>query len=387
VSDQDLVYVEVGDQLVELSRSEFAKEIELQRLIASRPDLLSGSQLDPDDPVRWLLVTQEAGIPDCEGGGNRWSVDHLLIDQHGRPTFVEVKRSSDTRIRREVVGQLLEYAANATEFWPMSRIRELASIQHGSEDALDEAVAAFADQSLVNDDGVHPYWARVRENLEQGRVRLLFVADVIPPQLRRIIEFLNDHMGDVDVLGVEIGHYSDGANRAFVPRVVGQTEKARSRKSELRRTTEGRGRTNEVEFLGQLGDSQSAGMVDILREAERRELQVYWGVKGLSIRIVAPRWGGNAASVFYAYPPGANGREHLHLQGYLAHVPATEAAQVRDVFISQGGMTARTKKTLHVDIDADERAGIDAAGSALWAVVDLLMKTSASSDAEREPVA
>ena len=28
------------------------------------------------------------------------------------PTLVEVKRSSDTRIRREVVGQMLDYAAN-----------------------------------------------------------------------------------------------------------------------------------------------------------------------------------------------------------------------------------------------------------------------------------
>jgi hypothetical protein len=28
------------------------------------------------------------------------------------PTLLEVKRSSDTRIRREVVGQMLDYAAN-----------------------------------------------------------------------------------------------------------------------------------------------------------------------------------------------------------------------------------------------------------------------------------
>ena len=47
--------------------------------------------------------------------GGRWLVDRLFLDQDGVPTLVEVKRSSDTRIRREVVGQLLEYAANATK--------------------------------------------------------------------------------------------------------------------------------------------------------------------------------------------------------------------------------------------------------------------------------
>jgi hypothetical protein len=37
-------------------------------------------------------------------------------DAAGVPTLVEVKRSSDTRARREVVAQLLEYAANATAY-------------------------------------------------------------------------------------------------------------------------------------------------------------------------------------------------------------------------------------------------------------------------------
>ena len=39
------------------------------------------------------------------------------------PTLVEVKRSSDTRERREVVGQMLDYAANAVVYWPIETIR------------------------------------------------------------------------------------------------------------------------------------------------------------------------------------------------------------------------------------------------------------------------
>jgi len=40
------------------------------------------------------------------------------LDQDAIPTIVEVKRSTDTRIRREVVGQMLGYAANAVVYCP-----------------------------------------------------------------------------------------------------------------------------------------------------------------------------------------------------------------------------------------------------------------------------
>jgi hypothetical protein len=39
------------------------------------------------------------------------------------PTFVEVKRASDTRARREVVAQMLDYAANGSVFWIPGQLR------------------------------------------------------------------------------------------------------------------------------------------------------------------------------------------------------------------------------------------------------------------------
>jgi len=64
-------------------------------------------------------------IPDREDGSGRWSLDHLFLDQDSIPTLVEVKRSSDTRIRREVVGQILDYAANALVY--RVKIREFGA--------------------------------------------------------------------------------------------------------------------------------------------------------------------------------------------------------------------------------------------------------------------
>jgi hypothetical protein len=40
-------------------------------------------------------VTREAGVPDGDDASDRWSLDHLFLDQDGVPTLVEVKRSSD----------------------------------------------------------------------------------------------------------------------------------------------------------------------------------------------------------------------------------------------------------------------------------------------------
>ena len=119
------IYLREGDGLVPMAEARYDAEDVLQALLADYPDLLAGDQMRPEEPRRWLLVTREAGIPDRDGGGARWSIDHLFIDQDAVPTLVEVKRSTDTRIRREVVGQMLDYAANVVAYWAGGQLREL----------------------------------------------------------------------------------------------------------------------------------------------------------------------------------------------------------------------------------------------------------------------
>jgi hypothetical protein len=118
------------DDFVPMAEAPYDSEDVLQALLAKFPDLLAGDQLAGGDPRRWVLVDRESAVPDEEGGGGRWSVDHLFLDQDAVPTLVEVKRSSDTRIRREVVGQLIDYAANAVVYWPIETLR--ASFEYRS---------------------------------------------------------------------------------------------------------------------------------------------------------------------------------------------------------------------------------------------------------------
>ena len=111
--------------LVELKETLFEKEIDLQEFLTHHPALLAGDQMNSLEPRRFVLVDAQAGITIAEGGADYFSIDHLFIDQDGIPALVEVKRSTDTRLRREVVGQMLDYAANACAHWSVSQLRSM----------------------------------------------------------------------------------------------------------------------------------------------------------------------------------------------------------------------------------------------------------------------
>lgn len=102
------------------------EDTELQRLLEKNPDLLPGDQINPADPRRWLLIKREMPVPDPSTGSKQWSVDFLFADQDARPTFIECKRFNDTRSRREVIAQMLDYAANGHYYWTKDELREFA---------------------------------------------------------------------------------------------------------------------------------------------------------------------------------------------------------------------------------------------------------------------
>lgn len=222
------IFVLSGEELVAMYERPYDSEDLLQTLLAKYPELIAGTDDETGSPRRWLLVKREVGVPDRETGGSRWSLDHLFIDQEAVPTLVEVKRSSDTRIRREVIGQMLDYAANGVVYWPAERLRsdfEARCLLDGK--APLEVFRASLGDELDPD----RFWDDVEQNLRSGRVRLLFVSDAIPPELRRVIEFLNERMSPTEVLGIEIRQYlGSGGLTTLVPRVIGQTEQARIQK-------------------------------------------------------------------------------------------------------------------------------------------------------------
>ena len=257
------IFLIQGDNsLVELTSAPYDSEALLQELLEQHPNLLAGNQIDRAAPRRWLLVTREASVPGDLDGGGRWSLDHLFLDQDGIPTLVEVKRSTDTRIRREVVGQMLDYAANGVAYWPVETVRAMFEARH-QHDGTD------AEQALVTllgpDANAEAFWQQVKTNLQAGRIRMVFVADDIPAELRRVVEFLNTQMDPAEVLAVEVRQYVGGSFRGLVPRVLGQTEQGIQKKSAGSGTPVPERSWDEPSLLAELGRRFGLTEVEVAR--------------------------------------------------------------------------------------------------------------------------
>jgi RecB family endonuclease NucS len=91
------------DKIIQMEELPFNEEKDLQQLLAKHPELLLSDYLGIGNS-NLLLVKREAMVPGDEVGSTTFYLDHLFLDRDGIPTLVEVKRSSNTQIRREIDG-------------------------------------------------------------------------------------------------------------------------------------------------------------------------------------------------------------------------------------------------------------------------------------------
>jgi hypothetical protein len=126
---------------------------------------------------------------------------------------------------------MLDYASHAVFTWSGDRIRGLFEARCAERDPAE----VFAEV-MGSDRELEPFWESVKINLQAGKVRLIFVADEIPSELRRVIEFLNKQMDPAEVLGIEIRQYVGAKLQTLVPRVIGRTEESQGGKTPDRGT-------------------------------------------------------------------------------------------------------------------------------------------------------
>ena len=321
--------VDDAGRIVEMREEPYESEDVLQRLLASYPQLLAGDELPGQGLKRWVLVRREAPVPGEEGGSGRWSLDHLFLDQMGIPTLVEVKRSSDTRLRREVVGQMLDYAANAAAYWPAERIREWFEASCEEQGVISGDV--LAELCGEPDVDVDEFWEGVRANLRAGRIRLVFIADVVPPELRRIVEFLNEQMSETEVFAVEIRHYRSGNQRTLVPRVVGQTAAARQAK-QVGSRSRGEQWTEESFFAdatARVGPEDAAVLRQLLEWSATWRTRLDWG-RGKTVGSATPIFE-RAGEVYFPFVLSSDGLVLIQFF-WLARKPPFDDPARRDEF-------------------------------------------------------
>jgi hypothetical protein len=256
------------------------EDSEIQALLERNLDLIPGDQIDPDDPRRWLLIKREMPVPDPSTGSDRWSIDFLIVDQDAVPTFVECKRFADTRSRREIVGQMFEYAANGHYYWTSDIIRgyaEESAAKRGQN--LDESIRALHPS---NEESIEAFFSRVQENLREGQLRIVFFLEESPMELRSVVDFLNRQMERSEVLLVEARQYELNKQRVVAPMLFGYTEQARQvKRSVTVNTPSSRKKWDKSSFIAEarsrLGDQQAKTLETIYKQIQDIGYDISWG--------------------------------------------------------------------------------------------------------------
>lgn len=303
MTQQRIYHLNEQGSLEPMQEKPFDAEADLQKLVADYPYLLSGEQMNPDNPCRFILIGREQGIADIISGGHRWSLDHLLIDQDAVPTLVEAKRQSNSEIRREIVGQMMDYAAHATQTWNVGDIRQ----------AFEERVAAAGQDSdsvlseLLRSEGEpdsDAFWQQVDTNLRAARLRLLFVADGIPDELARVVEFLNEQMPGIEVLAVEIKQFLGATGSTLVPRIIGRTSEAIAARG---RRSSSQPIHTEATLIDSFDDPEVQDAAKrLFKVAQEHGATCRGRVSSVTIRQSCPAWN-RPIAVAWLYEPDAVG--------------------------------------------------------------------------------
>jgi hypothetical protein len=195
--------------IARVPEGEATREHPLRDLIFDNPAILPLTELDPGIG-RIVPVAKELNLP---GSG---FIDVLLVSEHGRLIVVECKLWRNPQARREVVGQVLDYAGELARIGYeglqraiSSRLKRQGNLLH---ELITSAGGAIPEATLVD---------RVDRDLAAGRFLLLIVGDGITEGAQRIGAFLTRHAGlAFDLAMIEIAEYREATPGSTQPRRI-----------------------------------------------------------------------------------------------------------------------------------------------------------------------
>ena len=146
-------------------------------------------------------------------------VDALYVNPLGRLTLAEFKLWRNPQARREVIGQILDYAKELASWGYEDLQREVSKTLKRPGNVLYELVRERAPDEAAFID-------RVTRHLKRGEFLLLIVGDGIREDVEHIVDFVQAHSGlHFNLALVEAALYRDRTGHIIVqPRVLARTE-------------------------------------------------------------------------------------------------------------------------------------------------------------------
>lgn len=189
-------------------------EADIQALVHNHPSCLPIAEIDAvfANPV---AICRELNTP-------AGPIDNLLVTASGLPILVECKLWRNPQGRREVVGQILDYAKELSRWSSSDLQREVNRClkRSGNDDpviSLIRGAGHTVNEIDFNDS--------LTANLRRGRFLLLIVGDGIREGVEAIAEYLQVHAGlhfSLGLVEMPIFTMPDGG-RLVTPRVLART--------------------------------------------------------------------------------------------------------------------------------------------------------------------
>lgn len=174
-----------------LEQKSFLDEASLQTLLEEHPELIALDDVDPSASAL-IPIGREVGL-----AGQ--SLDLLFIDLGGRLVAVETKLRKNPEVRREVIGQVLEYGAYLSS-WTIEDVEAQAtryfSDPHTPErfrgqnlyEAMSGLNASLSSEESLDEPSLRD---RISERIEAEELVLIIAVDRIVDALRQTVTFVN----------------------------------------------------------------------------------------------------------------------------------------------------------------------------------------------------
>jgi hypothetical protein len=158
----------------------------LQRLIMSYPALLPITDIEPAlTPI--IPLCMELNVPSG-------FIDNLYATPAGDLIVVETKLWRNPEARREVVGQILDYAKDLSR-WTYGELDAAVQSASGRREAEGLSLYKTCQVSDLAEMEEAAFIDQVSRNLRRGRFLLLIVGDGIQEGAEALAEFLQQHAG------------------------------------------------------------------------------------------------------------------------------------------------------------------------------------------------
>ncbi|WP_242133410.1 PDDEXK family nuclease [Aestuariivivens marinum] len=283
----------------------------LQKLIFENPQIL---------PVDNLEIGFTPLIPlGREISTSVGFIDNLFISPDGYLTIVETKLWRNPEAKREVVGQIIDYAKDLTN-WTFDKLNSEVKNRNSENKGIIEAIQELEE---LDEEYEAKLIDNIERNLKRGRFLLLIVGDGIRESVEDMVDYLSNSAQLLFTLGlVELQVYKAITDESYivVPNLITRTKeitraiikienstnsivKVESNFSEPKNSnTNTRTTITEVDFFDELEnktDSETAVFAkQILEQAIKSGYHIDWNSGSFSVKILDPNGSGQKITMF-----------------------------------------------------------------------------------------